>query len=54
MLPEAEAKLRVLMRQFKDMVGRFLTMLMSKSDANLRFLSFRVDFNEFYRREIPE
>jgi len=53
-LPEAEAKLRVLMRQFKDMVGRFLTMLMSKSDANLRFLSFRVDFNEFYRREIPE
>jgi hypothetical protein len=32
------------------MVGRVLTMLASHADANLHFVSFRVDFNEFYRQ----
>ena len=27
-------------------VGRFLTMLTNDSDPSLRFLSFRIDFNE--------
>ena len=53
-LPEAVAQLENLMARFQEMVGRFLTMLMMHEDPNLRFLSFRVDFNEFYRRKIPE
>ena len=32
------------------MVGQFLAMLNGHSDASLRFLSFRLDFNEHYRR----
>ena len=53
-LPEAVAQLENLMATFQQMVGRFLTMLMMHEDPNLRFLSFRVDFNEFYKRQIPE
>jgi hypothetical protein len=34
------------------MVGRLLTMLTQHPDTNLRFLSFRVDFNEHYKKYI--
>ena len=32
------------------MVGKFLRMLTSHDDPSLRLLSFRVDFNEHYRK----
>ena len=45
---------QVLAKNFKDMVGRLLTMLALHSDPSLRFLSFRIDFNEHYKAIIPE
>lgn len=53
-LPRLKARLDVIAQQFRDMVGHFLTMLTLHADPNLRFLSFRIDFNEYYRRLVPE
>ncbi len=33
----------------QDMFGRFLVMLTQHEDPSLRFLSFRLDFNEHYK-----
>lgn len=49
-----KAKIDVIARQFQGMTGRFLTMLTTQSDPSLRFLSFRIDFNEYYRRVCVE
>ncbi|CAH1785133.1 unnamed protein product [Owenia fusiformis] len=48
------AKLRVLSQSYQDMVQQFLVMLQSHSDVSLRFLSFRLDFNEHYREKEPK
>jgi len=37
-----------LFHHWKDMIQQFLVMLTRHSDASLRFLSFRLDFNEHY------
>lgn len=34
---------------FQSIVQQFLVLLMTSSDESLRFLSFRLDFNEHYR-----
>ena len=35
------------------MVQQFLVMLTSHQDVSLRFLSFRLDFNEHYKKREP-
>jgi hypothetical protein len=45
-VPKAEAEVYNIAQTFDNMVGKFLTMLTSDSDQSLRFLSFRIDFNE--------
>lgn len=64
-VPEMAAKLKVVSESYEvgdlrcyaipkkclqAMVAKFLVMLTQHPDPNLRFLSFRVDFNEHYRR----
>lgn len=36
----------------QSIVQQFLVLLMTSSDESLRFLSFRLDFNEHYRYTI--
>eukprot|EP00037_Helgoeca_nana_P019107 m.185270 g.185270 ORF g.185270 m.185270 type:complete len:267 (+) comp24720_c0_seq1:1944-2744(+) len=48
-VPKAEAEVYNIAQTFDNMVGKFLTMLTSDSDQSLRFLSFRIDFNERYK-----
>ena len=38
----------------QDMVQQFLVMLTTHQDVNLRFLSFRLDFNEHYKKKDPK
>ena len=45
-VPKMTVKVQLITKQFQNMVGRFLTMLARSTDPNLRFLSFRIDFNE--------
>ncbi len=42
-------QLFVLAESYQDMVRQFLLMLAGHTDIKLRFLSFRLDFNEHYR-----
>ncbi|XP_076356423.1 gamma-tubulin complex component 3 homolog isoform X1 [Tachypleus tridentatus] len=48
-IPMTKAQLRVLANSYQDMVQKFLLMIADHSDPNLRFLSFRLDFNEHYK-----
>lgn len=48
-IPNVKAQLRLLERSYEDMVQKFLLMLTDHTDPNLRFLSFRLDFNEHYK-----
>ncbi|XP_041358285.1 gamma-tubulin complex component 3 homolog [Gigantopelta aegis] len=48
-IPSTRAQLTVLAQSYQDMVQDFLQMLTSHQDVSLRFLSFRLDFNEHYR-----
>jgi len=48
-LSTARSQLRILQQSYQNMVQQFLIMLTSHSDVSLRFLSFRLDFNEHYR-----
>ncbi|XP_067127787.1 gamma-tubulin complex component 3 homolog [Centruroides vittatus] len=48
-IPTVKAQLRLLERSYEDMVQKFLLMLTDHTDPNLRFLSFRLDFNEHYK-----
>uniref|UniRef100_A0A8C4RB63 Tubulin gamma complex component 3 n=1 Tax=Eptatretus burgeri TaxID=7764 RepID=A0A8C4RB63_EPTBU len=52
-VPKNRSKLRVLKQAFQAIVQKFLVMLASSTDESLRFLSFRLDFNEHYVRLEP-
>lgn len=52
-IPSTRAKLIVLSQSYQDMVQQFLVMVTSHQDVNLRFLSFRLDFNEHYKAKEP-
>jgi len=53
-LPSTRAQLRVLHQSYQDMLQQFLVMLNSHSDVSLRFLCFRLDFNEHYKKLEPK
>ncbi|EDO33629.1 predicted protein [Nematostella vectensis] len=53
-IPETKAHIRVLYQSYQDMVQKFLMMLTSHQDVSLRFLSFRLDFNEHYKTKEPK
>ncbi|XP_050408701.1 gamma-tubulin complex component 3 homolog [Patella vulgata] len=53
-IPSTWAQLTVLSQSYQDMVQQFLVMLTCHPDVNLRFLSFRLDFNENYKARAPE
>uniref|UniRef100_A0A7M5XKJ2 Gamma tubulin complex component C-terminal domain-containing protein n=1 Tax=Clytia hemisphaerica TaxID=252671 RepID=A0A7M5XKJ2_9CNID len=53
-LPSAKAQIRVLNQSYHDMLQQFLVMLNSHSDVSLRFLCFRLDFNEHYKKMEPK
>ncbi|KAK3764128.1 hypothetical protein RRG08_039298 [Elysia crispata] len=48
-IPSTRAKLQVLSTAYQDTVKQFLKMVASHPDASLRFLCFRLDFNEHYK-----
>lgn len=52
-VPKMHSKLHILTDSYQDIVQRFLQQLMTSSDQSLRFLSFRLDFNEHYRAREP-
>ncbi|KAJ4428063.1 hypothetical protein ANN_24077 [Periplaneta americana] len=49
-IPNVRTQLRVLSKSYQDVVKKFLLMLASQSDVSLQLLSFRLDFNEHYKR----
>lgn len=53
-IPDTRAQLKVLSKSYQDMVQQFLMMLTSHQDVSLRFLSFRLDFNEHYKKREPK
>uniref|UniRef100_A0A672ZJC2 Uncharacterized protein n=1 Tax=Sphaeramia orbicularis TaxID=375764 RepID=A0A672ZJC2_9TELE len=48
-IPKMHSQLRILTHFYQSIVQQFLVLLMTSSDESLRFLSFRLDFNEHYR-----
>uniref|UniRef100_UPI0037E7ABC8 gamma-tubulin complex component 3 isoform X2 n=1 Tax=Semicossyphus pulcher TaxID=241346 RepID=UPI0037E7ABC8 len=52
-IPKMRAQLRILTHFYQSIVQQFLVLLMTSSDESLRFLSFRLDFNEHYRAREP-
>ncbi|XP_061437874.1 gamma-tubulin complex component 3 homolog isoform X1 [Lethenteron reissneri] len=50
---KTRSQLRVLTQSYQDIVQQFLVMLTRSADESLRFLSFRLDFNEHYRARNP-
>lgn len=52
-IPKMRSQLRILTHSYQSIVQQFLLLLMSSSDESLRFLSFRLDFNEHYRERDP-
>ncbi|XP_062521244.1 gamma-tubulin complex component 3 homolog isoform X2 [Corticium candelabrum] len=48
-LLKMRARLGVLSKSYEDTVQQFLASLSAQEDVNLRFLCFRLDFNEHYR-----
>ncbi|KAL4219924.1 Gamma-tubulin complex component 3 [Mactra antiquata] len=53
-IPTTRPKFAVLAQSFQDMVQQFLVMVTSHQDVSLRFLSFRLDFNEHYKGREPK
>ena len=49
-----KSKLMIVYQTYQDMMNKFLLMLNNHSDDNLKFLSFRLDFNEFYKSKEPK
>ncbi|XP_074605718.1 gamma-tubulin complex component 3 homolog [Brevipalpus obovatus] len=49
-IPDYKIKIHLLGRTYESMVQKFLMLLAVHQDADLRFLSFRLDFNEHYAR----
>uniref|UniRef100_A0A671VB83 Tubulin gamma complex component 3 n=1 Tax=Sparus aurata TaxID=8175 RepID=A0A671VB83_SPAAU len=52
-IPKMCSQLRILTHFYQSIVQQFLVLLMTSSDESLRFLSFRLDFNEHYRAREP-
>ncbi|XP_018546223.1 LOW QUALITY PROTEIN: gamma-tubulin complex component 3 [Lates calcarifer] len=52
-IPKMRSQLRILTHCYQNIVQQFLVLLMTSSDESLRFLSFRLDFNEHYRAREP-
>ncbi|GBN57617.1 Gamma-tubulin complex component 3 [Araneus ventricosus] len=50
-IPKTKATLRVLSVNYEDFVQKFLITLNDQDDTNLRFLSFRLDFNEHFKNK---
>lgn len=53
-VPKMRSQLRVLTHLYQSIVQHFLVLLINSSDESLRFLSFRLDFNEHYRAREPK
>uniref|UniRef100_A0A665U2T0 Uncharacterized protein n=1 Tax=Echeneis naucrates TaxID=173247 RepID=A0A665U2T0_ECHNA len=53
-IPKMRSQLRILTHFYQSIVQQFLVLLMTSSDESLRFLSFRLDFNEHYRFAFEE
>lgn len=47
------SQLRILTHFYQGIVQQFLVLLTTSSDESLRFLSFRLDFNEHYKAREP-
>ncbi|XP_055019000.1 gamma-tubulin complex component 3 [Boleophthalmus pectinirostris] len=52
-IPKMSSQLRILTHLYQSIVQQFLVLLMTSPDESLRFLSFRLDFNEHYRAREP-
>ncbi|XP_034534093.1 gamma-tubulin complex component 3 [Notolabrus celidotus] len=52
-VPKMRSQLRILTHCYQSIVQQFLVLLMTSTDESLRFLSFRLDFNEHYRAREP-
>ncbi|KAF8778289.1 gamma-tubulin complex component 3 homolog [Argiope bruennichi] len=50
-IPKTKAILRILSINYEDFVQKFLITLNDQNDTNLRFLSFRLDFNEHFKNK---
>ncbi|KAL5004454.1 hypothetical protein ScPMuIL_017910 [Solemya velum] len=48
-IPSNRAQMVILAQSYQNMVQQFLKMLTIHQDVSLRFLSFRLDFNEHYK-----
>jgi len=49
-LPSVKAQLRIVSQSYGDMVKTFLFQLTSSNDESLQCLSFRLDFNQHYKK----
>ncbi|KAL7983861.1 hypothetical protein Chor_000737, partial [Crotalus horridus] len=52
-IPKMCSQLRLLTHFYQGIVQQFLVLLTTSSDESLRFLSFRLDFNEHYKAREP-
>ena len=52
-IPDFKLKVQLLGKTYENMVQKFLLLLAVHQDADLRFLSFRLDFNEHYAKRNP-
>lgn len=52
-ISDYKLKIQLLGKTYENMVQKFLLLLAVHQDADLRFLSFRLDFNEHYARRNP-
>ncbi|XP_018102678.1 gamma-tubulin complex component 3 homolog isoform X2 [Xenopus laevis] len=52
-IPKMRSQLRILTHFYQGIVEQFLVLLTTSTDESLRFLSFRLDFNEHYKAREP-
>ncbi|KAM8975915.1 gamma-tubulin complex component 3 [Pelodytes ibericus] len=52
-IPKMCSQLRILTHFYQGIVQQFLILLTTSTDESLRFLSFRLDFNEHYKAREP-
>ncbi|KAG9492247.1 hypothetical protein GDO78_000653 [Eleutherodactylus coqui] len=52
-IPKMRSQLRILTHFYQGIVQQFLVLLTTSTDESLRFLSFRLDFNEHYKAREP-
>uniref|UniRef100_A0A4W3IZB7 Tubulin gamma complex component 3 n=1 Tax=Callorhinchus milii TaxID=7868 RepID=A0A4W3IZB7_CALMI len=53
LIPKMCSQIRVCSHFYQDIVQQFLVLLTKSSDESLRFLNFRLDFNEHYKARDP-